>query len=349
MPGIRSHGGWRRMQRIRRVAAHSAYGTVAGGAWYYIPRLGDGQKLKATAPRYTPDTEYGGFRRRVAIHHRFEVRGDFTGLMYPESALFLMDMALLRVGTAGNDYEDIYQHVMDVFTPEDPRRYTGVIADTIRIRGSGTGDGEIQVTLGLIARSEAREASLDEATFEAAYDLLSLVPFMHGHARLYLNSALVTDVEDWTIEVNNNAAMGPLTFQAAGHSYISYAKANKRAITLALSELNNSDDFNAAIRSGVEMTFQVLATHPDGHIMQIILPRLAVEESDEDGTPSAQAKEAPRMIALEADSGIYEGEDIVYAVDLAAGGTTMLEMITTTPAPTTTTAAPTTSTTTAAP
>ncbi|HUX16506.1 MAG TPA: hypothetical protein VMW52_08530, partial [Phycisphaerae bacterium] len=68
MPGIRSHGSWRRMQRFCQVAENSAYGTVPGApTWLYIPRIGDGQGLKATAPRYAPDTEMGGYRRRVAI------------------------------------------------------------------------------------------------------------------------------------------------------------------------------------------------------------------------------------------------------------------------------------------
>ncbi|HUS81921.1 MAG TPA: phage tail tube protein [Dehalococcoidia bacterium] len=341
MPGIRSHGSWRRMQRFCQVAANSAYGTVPGAPdWLYIPRIGDGQGLKATAPRYAPDTEMGGYRRRVAIHHRLEVGGDFSTLLFPDSALFLLNMALLRSAAAGNDYQDVYQHVMDEFTPEDPRRYTGVVANTLRIEGSGTGDGEISAALGLVARNEARQADLDEATFEAAYDLLELVPFMHGHARLRINAAVVTDIERWAIEITNNVEQGPLTPQVAGVSVISYAKANKREITLEIGELNNSDDFNVAIRNGAEMTFDVRCTHPAGHILEIILPRLAPEESDEDGTPSAQAKEAPRMIALEADGGTHEGHDIVWAVDLAAGGTTTLEELTTTtaaPATTTTT------------
>ncbi len=344
MPGVRSHGGWRRMQRFCRVAAHSAYGTVPGApAWVYIPRLGDGQGLKASAPRYVPDTEIGGFRERVAIHHRLTVEGEFRTLLYPGSAQFLLDMALARVATVGDDYQDIYQHVMDEYNPEDPRRYTGVVADTLRIEGTGEGDGEIQVALGLIARDEAKEDSLSEATFEAAYDALEVVPFMHGHAELRVNTILITDVERWAINVTNNVGRGPLTRQAAGVSAIAFTHGNKRQITLDLTELHNSDDFDAAVRDGAHMTFSAEFWHPAGHYMAIFLPWLAVEESDNDGTPSQQAKESPRMRALEAPEGQdYEGQDIVYDVDLATGGTTTF-------APFTTTAAATTTTTTAAP
>ncbi len=333
MPGIRSHGGWRRMQRMCVVDAHSAYGAVPGApGWIYMPRLGDGMGLKATAPRYMPDTEMGGYRRRVGIHHRLEVRGDLTTLLFPDTAGLLLDMALLRVVTAGDDFQDIYQHVLDEFTPEDPRRYTGVVADTLRIEASGTDDGEVQITLGLIARDEAREASLDEATFNTAYDALELVPFMHGHSELTLDGVLVTDVERWAIDVSNNVQTGPLAQQVGGVSVISYATANKREITLELTELNNDRRFNEAIRNGAPLTFQSVFTHPLGHIMQFILPRLVVEESDEDGTPNAQAKEAPRMIALEADGGTHEGHDILWGVDLAAGGTTTMAPLTTTTA-----------------
>ncbi len=339
MPGVDSHGGWRRMQRFCQVAAHSAWGTVPGApGWVYIPRLGDGQGLKAAGPRFTPDTEIGGFRRRVAIHHRLTVEGEFRTLLYPGSAQFLLDMALARVATAGNDYQDIHQYVMDEYNPEDPRRYTGVVGDTLRIEGTGEGDGEIQVALGLIARDEAKEDSLSEATFETAYDLLETVPFMHGHAEIRLNTILVTDVERWAINVTNNVARGPLTRQAAGVSGISYAKANKREITLDLTELHNSDDFDAAVRDGGHMTFSVEAWHPAGHYLGIFLPWLGTEESDNDGTPSAQAKESPRMLALQAPEGQdYEGQDIVYGVDLATGGTTTFAPFSTTAAPTTTT------------
>ena len=106
-------------------------------------------------------------------------------------------------------------------------------------------------------------------------------------------------------------------------------------------KFNNSARFNLAIRRGDEITFHARFTHPDGHNFEIILPSCYVEESPEDGTPSAQAKESPTLHAQVAEVGIYAGHDIVYGVDLAAGGTTTLEPMTTTtaaPAATTTTA-----------
>ena len=73
--------------------------------------------------------------------------------------------------------------------------------------------------------------------------------------------------------------------------------------------------------------------------MQIILPHLLCPESPEDGSPDKQATESPRLEARAATYGDYEGEDIVYGVDLAAGGTTTLAPpVTTLASPATTTA-----------
>lgn len=117
--------------------------------------------------------------------------------------------------------------------------------------------------------------------------------------------------------------------------------ANQRTATLTLSDLNKNDRYNEAIRDANLISFEALFTHPDGHLWQLILPSLYVEESDEDGTPSVQATENPRLEVRAADSGVYAGEDIVSEVDLSPGGTTTMEWLTTT------TAAPVTTTTTA--
>jgi len=340
MPGPRSHGGARRHIRICRGADTDAYGALPSPQnWVWVPLLGDGMKMKATAPRYVPDTNYSeDFRQQIAIHHRQEVAGNITTLPWPEVTQFLLDMALLRVANPlSPTYQDLYQHVVEHHTPEDPRRHYGCVANTLGISATGTGANDVQFTLGLIGQREV------EIGWEASdYSGVTPAPFMFAHAELRVDTTLVTDVENWKINVDNKVAEAPFIWANDVKMAVrAYAIAGGlRSVTLDLTKLNNTRNFNRHIRRGTYATFEALFRHPLGHIMQILLPYLAVEESDEDGTPSAKAKEAPKMIALKAPSGPYAGQDIIVSVDLAAGGTTTLAAIppwTTTPAPATTT------------
>ena len=350
MPGPRSHGGWRRHVRIARNQANQDLGATPSPLnWNWVPLLGDGFKLKATSPRYVPETNYGGdFRRHVAIHYQQIVEGDLTTLLWPELTQFLFDMALLRVNdVTSQNHEDIYGHVVDHYTPDDPRRYYGVVVNSMRLSATGTGDNDVQITHSCIAQREVENDVLVEGDVD--YSGVSAVPFMFAHADLQIHSVHVTDVENWNLTIENNVGDAPKIQNAAAALGVrAHAIANQRTITLELTKLNNSDRFNEAIRDGGLLTFQATFTHPAGHILQIILPSLYTEESDEDGTPSAQAKESPTLEARAANTGPYAGCDIVYAVDLAEGGTTTLAPITTTTvvgATTTTTVGATTTTT----
>ena len=343
MPGPRSHGGWRRHVRIARNTADADYGATPGAIdWNWLPIIGDGMKLKATAPRFVPDTNYSAdFRRQVAIYNRHEVAGDLTTLLWPEVTPYLFDMGLLRVDDAASpNHQDLYGHVIEHHTPDDPRRVYGAVVNTMRLACTGTGDNDVQLTLSMLGQREEEIVYADPD-----YSALTPSPFMFAHARIELDGALVTDVDAWTLTVENNIGDAPFIWNAAvGAAVRVHAIANLRVVTLELTELNNDDRFNQAIRTGAPVTFEALFTHPDGHLLQIILPACYVEESPEDGTPSQQATENPTLHVQRAASGLYVGEDIIYGVDLAAGGTTTLEGLTTTAALTTTTEAPTTTT-----
>lgn len=333
MPGPVSHGGWRRHIRIARNAANDAYGALpAAPEWFSVPLLGDGMKVKASTPRFVPDTNYSmDYRRHVAIMSRQEVGGDITTLLWPQLALYLMDAGFLRVADAASpNNQDVYGHVIDHFTPPDPRRYYGVAVNSLRLTGTGTGDNDIQISWSCIGQREVENNGLTEGDFD--YSTIDQVPFMFGHASIYIDSAYLCDVETFEITLENNIGDSPFIWNAeiaAGARC--HAIANLRTISLSLSDLNNDDRFNEAIRDANNISFELLLNHPEGHIMQIILPSLYCEESDEDGTPSVQAMESPRLEARVADAGLYEGEDIVYAVDLGPT-TTTLEMLTTTTA-----------------
>jgi hypothetical protein len=329
MPGPKSHGGWRRHVRIARNGADDAYGaTIDAPSWLWIPLLGDGMKAKATAPRYVPETNYGGdYLRHVAIHHRIVIAGDLSTLLWPEVTQFLLDMALLRVADDSSpNCQDLYGHVVEHHTPDDPRRTYGLVVNSMRLACTGTGDGEVVLTHSCIGQRE------EQVTLETPdYSGITPVPFMFRDARIEIDSAVVTDVEQFTLTVENNIGDAPLV-GVGGIGVRAHAIANLRVIGLELTKLNNSDRFNRAIREGNVVTFSARFTHPDGHLLQIILPELYVEESAEDGTPTKQATEAPKLFARAASSGIYRGRDIVYGCDLAAGGTTTLAEPTTTTA-----------------
>ncbi len=339
MPGPASHGGWRRHIRIGPNAAGDEYGATPSPLnWTWVPLLGDGMKLKATSPRYVPPTNFGeDYRRHVAVHHRQVVEGDITTLLWPEVTQLLLDMALRRVVAAGANYQDLYGHVIEHHTPVDPRRHYGVVANGMRLVATGTGDNDVVLTLSCIGQ---REESVGVQSPD--YSGITPSPFMLAHATIEIDSAVVSDVDAFTLTVDNDVRDAPLEWNnAAGAAVRAFSIADMRTVTLALTKLDNHARFNQAIRQGNNITFEALFRHPDGHILEIILPSLYVEESEEDGSPDTQAKVSPTLVARAADSGLYAGEDIVYGVDLGPVTSTLADI--------TTTAAPTTTTTTAAP
>jgi len=328
MPGITGvHHGARRQIRISQ---ENDYGIVnPAPSWQTVPYLGDGFKLKASSPLYTPDTNYGGWvDKSIAIAHRQEVAGDLVTLPWPQITLLLLDMALQR--DAG-DEQDLYSYTVDHYTPVDPRRYRGTVAESLRIAVTGTGDGEVQLTVGLRAQDETENDGLVPGDFSVAG--IDQVPFMHAQSVLKVNAGVVADVESWTLSVTNTMESGPLGPKAGVTlGVVGFQVAGQREVTLDINKLNRSDLFNRAIREALNISFEATFTHPLGHVLQIQLPKLAVSASDEDATPSRVAKEAPRMVAL-ADAA---GHCVVYAVDLSPA-TTMAPLTTTAAATTTTT------------
>lgn len=325
MPGAQSHGGWRRHCRLARCGADADYGSVpAVPSWNWIPFLDDGFGLKATSPRYTPNTNYGAsWKRNVMVHHRQTVEGDFSPLLWPEVTEFLLSMAIDRVTDSSSDnYQDLYGHVIDFFNPVDPRRYVGVVANELSLECDHSEDGDAQLTLSLLAQAE-KASSVTEGDVD--YSSLTPVPFMPQRATLRLDGSDVTDVENWTLSINNNVGDAPYTYDSeVGAGVRGHAVANQREASLELTKMNDDDAFADAIRGGGYMTFEARFYHPAGHFLQIVLPYLHVTESDEDGTPDQQATESPTLEAREAPSGTHEGEDVIYGVDLASGGTTTL-------------------------
>jgi len=210
MPGPTSHGGWRRHINMARNAADEAYGSVPDAEeWHAIPILDNGFTLKATSPLYRPNLNIGkDWREHVAIPHSQVVQGDVTTLLFPEIAQYLLDAALLRVDDVDSpNHQDVYGHVIDYFTPVDPRRYLGVVVNTLRLACTHTGDADAQVTLSCLGLREEEADALVETDFD--YTGLSYVPFMADFATVAVNGVDVLDVENWTLTVENNIGEAP--------------------------------------------------------------------------------------------------------------------------------------------
>ena len=315
MSAVGSHLGSRRHLRVCR---ETTWGVCPGSpTWHDVPILDDGMKLKATDPRYVPDTNVPGWKRRYHISHFQVVAGGIVTHPWPELTDFLVNMALERVTSpADADYQDLYSYCLDHFTPEDPRRYLGAVCERLSIAATGGGDSGVRLALAMRAKKEEENDSLQEHDFD--YSGVSKVPFMFAHAALQLTPpggapAAVADVGAFSITVENNVQAGPNCL-----GYVAYLVAAQRKVSLELIELNNDDAFNEAIRDGGSFAFQATFTHPAGYTWALSLPVLYVTESDEDGTPDAPAKEAPRLEAGTDES----GDDITSSVNLGTTTTT---------------------------
>jgi hypothetical protein len=337
MPGApaNTHFNWRRLLSIAQEANFGV--AIAGGpdgaGWEIVPVLGDGMKLKAESPRFRPDTNIMGYQQSIAVHHQQEVAGSYTTLAFPQVAALAAQMAIVRAAAT----DDLRSYTLDLFTPPDPRQYLGTVAESLNLRVTGTGDADVQLELALRARQEVEANALVETDFTYAGDA---IPFMFRDAVLQLEGATVTDVDEFTITVENNISQGPMrrfiTPDGIPRGLVDYLVAGRRLITLELTKLNYNDAFNESIRDGGSLSFQANFFHPLGHLWTIQMPHVVFEGSEESTSGEDVTKEAPRGFAI----AVTPDGDIAWEVDLGPTTTTLRPLTTTTEAPATTTAAP---------
>jgi len=319
MPGLTGspHFAYHRHLMISREAT---FGVVnPSPSWQVMPILGDGYKLLGTAPRYRPDTNWGGYNRNIAIHHVLEITGSHTMLAWPQCVGPLLHAALDR---DGND--DVYSYTHDFFTPADPRRILGAVVASLAINVAGTGDSDVQLATTWRARTETERDVLVAGDYD--YSALSCIPFMFRDARIWVDGVQSIDLEAFSITVENAISQGPNRL-----GRVAYLIAGERTINLDLTRANLDQESRDAIRSGATLSFEANFSHPEGHYWPIQIPVLGVEESDESASRTEVTKEALRLIAANC-----EGVDIVTSVDLGPT-TTTLAPLTTTPGPTITT------------
>ncbi len=326
MPGLAGNP-HHNYDRHLRLAIEETFGVVDPTTpdWNVIPILGDGYKLFAESPRYFPEVNFGGWRRQVGIHYMHDLAGPHTMLAWPAATCYMLSAALDRDADG-----DLYSYTHDYYTPTDPRRSLGCVVETLAIRVMGSGDSDVQIETAWRGQRQAKNDALAVTDYD--YSGLAAVPWMFRDAVLRIEAAVVIDIAEFTLNVNNNVEAGPNT-----GGYTAFLEAGRRFISLDLNKCNLDDDKNALIRAGGTMSFEAIFTHPLGHILQIQLPYLAVETSDESVSETEVSKETPLLQALST-----EGNDIIWGCDLVDDGTTTIAPLTST------TEAPTTSTTTAA-
>lgn len=309
--------------RHLRICREDVFGVCPDAPqWLSVPVLGDGFKLKAAAPRYFPDTAMSGSVRTVGLTDWLIVEGSFTTPAWVELAGALLAMALHR-----DPNGDLSSYTLDFYTPADPRRILGAVAETLTIVAGGAGPADVRLTLGLRAKTEEANPALQPEDFD--YSGISLVPFAFGDARIELDTVRVTDVQEFRVRVDNNVARGPYLCPGEGApGVVAYLIAGARAISLTLTALSNDTRFNSAIRNGGTVSFEADLYHPSGHLMQIKLPVLAPETNPESArrTGGAPATEAPTLQAV-ADTA---GRDIIWAVDPGPTTTTLAPLTTST-------------------
>lgn len=305
MPGVGGdvHLGSRRHTRMCRESTWGACPAVPD--WHCIPIVGDGYKVKAADPRFRPDTNIGGWRCGVQVSHFQEVSGRWDVLLFPETAEPMLDMPLSRSG------DDLYSYCIDHYTPADPRRHLGCVAEQALIEVNAVSAAAL-LRLAVRGKEEQSNEALDEDDFDCSG--VTPVPFMLAHASISLDGAPVTDVEAFSIHVDNHVVRGPNS-----HGHTAYLIAGRRSLALELTKLDNSDQFNDAIRGGAALSFEAAFSHPNGCCLTIELPVLYVEQSPEDGSPERVSRATPRMVAALND----DGDDVIWSVTAATTTTTV--------------------------
>ena len=83
-------------------------------------------------------------------------------------------------------------------------------------------------------------------------------------------------------------------------------------VSLELTKADDDDALRDALRSGAALAFDAAFTHPEGHALDLALPRLYAASAEDRAAPGAVAEAATRLEAA-TDAG---GDDITWSVDL---------------------------------
>ena len=306
-PGGQVHRGWRRHMRWAREASWGQLPPLP--AWISVPIQSGRMGLGTAADLFQPDTAFKGWKRNALLRERQVVTGRVEVAAWPEVTGLLLDAALERDSSpAAASYQDLFSYAIDFFTPPDGRRYLGVMVDRLQI---GAAEGEVLLRLWLRAWKEEANASLQETDF--SYANITPAPFRLRDAAITFAGGAVTDVEAFTIAVDNDLQPGP---NAAGRD--AFLTACSRTVSLELTKLHNSDALNDAIRDGGSLSFAATFTHPAGHQLMLQTPVLYAARNSEPADPMHAARSRALLEAVTDGA----GNDLIYQLDLAGATTT---------------------------
>lgn len=291
------HRAWRRHLRVCR---EEVWGECPGSpAWQAVPLFAEGFTLKASNPHFSPDSMFGGLRRSLHLSYLQRVEGGLVALPWPQVAAPLLAMAL------GDEAGALPSYSMDFYTPADPRRCTGAIVDRLELSAAPP-ERDAVLRLSLKARAEEPNPALGEDDFD--YSTLSPVPFTFDRAAVSLNGTALTDAEGFTLRVQNRLAEGPNRLGRVG-----FLLPGKRAVSLELQGLDDSDALNEAIREDAPFSFEAAFAHPDGHALALSVPVLHPQANAEEARPGELARSVVRM-----EAGTDEqGNDITWSLQLS--------------------------------
>lgn len=315
MPGL--DGANMIYDRSLRASVEETFGTVhSSPSWTPLPILGDGFKLGLTVQWFRPETNLGGYRRKVSIPNQQEIGGAHTVLAYPSVVDFYMAAALSRDADG-----DLDSYTLDYYNPQDPRRFLGCVINSLALRVEGTGDGAVQFEADWWAKLVERAGTLESDTVD--YGSLEDVPFMFRDASLKIEGSAVTDVTEFTLSVENNLSRGPYADPGGGKvlGAASWLFPGGRDITLELTKVNLNDILQTAMRYGDEITFEASFVHPEtGALFQFSLPMLQPESVDESVSRDEPTMENTTLTAVtdDSDNDIYWGYDSSPTTTLAA-------------------------------
>ncbi len=294
-------GNWHYPRRRHvRVCRELAWGVCpAAPAWQALPVLPGGCTVRAARPRWRPDSRYGGFRGAPPLSDGVQVTGTLATEAWPQLAGLVLEMALERTGGEPASY------CLDHFTPSDPRRCLGLMADRLRVRATAE-SGHVLFELLLRGKAEEPNAPLAEADFD--YAALSPVAFTLARAAVTVDGASITAVEALTVEVRNHLAAGPARSGAAA-----FLAAGRREVRLELRSLDADGALDEALRGDAALAFEAVFSHPEGHSLTLALPVLHPEENAPDAGADGLARTVLRAVAG-TDAG---GDDITYLLTLS--------------------------------
>ena len=283
-------------RRHLRVCRETTWGECpAGPEWRCVPISGNGFTVASRRSLFRPENSFGGDSQVVVLPEHLTTRGILRTKLYPELAEFLLAMGLDRTGGLGS-------YCLDHFTPADPRRITGAATDRLRLTA---GEDGVDLKLRLIAAAEEPNGALSEDDFD--YSGVGTVPFAFRGAAVTLNGSAVTDVERFSLVVENDLEEGPWRDDRPA-----FLAAGQRAVSLNLHKLADGDALSEAVRSGGALAFSATLAHPEGHTLTVSLPELYAESCPESAVPGDLAK-----VELEAVAATDEtGDDITYEVNL---------------------------------